>query len=285
MKKSIIILILAVILPLSCTEVIPQGSTPRLVVEGWIESGGHPMVTLTESLVVEMGKDITTGDLVESLAKWARVTVSDGDTTVILTGVVDANYFPPYVFSSSKLTGEVGKTYELRVEYKDYVASARTTIPEPVPLDTVYVATVSDSLCSVACGFTDPVKKGNYYKIFTKTEGVDTHYHSSVLALLDGDPLQGYSEIALFSTQRMMDLVGAPNLFVGDNLWVKLCTMDREAFNFWKHYEVILYANMFNVESGTEMHGNVQGALGYWIGYGVDKPVRIHLEDPSAPTK
>lgn len=279
MRKSIIILLLAALFPLSCTKTIPQ-SESHLVVEGWIESGGHPMVLLSESLIVELGKEFRSVDFLESVAKWARVTVSDGDTTIVLTGVTDANYFPPYVFSTSKMTGKVGKTYELRVEYKDYVATAKTTIPEPVPLDTVYVASVKDSLCYVVCGFTDPAKKGNNYKIFTRTEGRDTHYHPSALAQTDDELLNGYTEVFLYSTLRMMEFIAIPNIRVGEEFWVKLCTMDDEAYRFWRYYEVILYANVFNAETGTVMSGNVNGALGYWVGYGVDKPVCIKLEEP-----
>lgn len=279
MRKSIIILFLAALLPLSCTKTIPH-SESRLVVEGWIESGGHPMVQLTESLVIELGQEYKPVDFLESVAKWARVTVSDGDTSIVLTGVADPNYFPPYVFTTSKMTGKVGKTYELRVEYKDFVATAKTTIPEPVSLDTVYVADVKDSLCHVVCGFTDPARKGNNYKFFTRTEGVDTHYHPSALAQTDDEQLNGYTEFFLYSTLRLSDFIAMPNIRLGDEFWVKLCTMDAEAYSFWRYYEVILYANIFNAETGTVMSGNVNGALGYWIGYGVDKPVCIKLEEP-----
>lgn len=277
MMKKTIILLLAALLPLSCNKSIPPGET-RLVVEGWIESGGHPMVQLSESFPVELNKEITAADMVRNLVKWAKVTVSDGDQTVILTGMVDESYFPPYVFTSGKMTGEVGKTYELRVEYKDYVATARTTIPAPVPLDTVFVAAVQDSLCHVVCGFTDPPEPGNSYKIFTRTTGVDAHYHSSALAQLDDSQLNGYTEVFLFSTLRLMDYVAMPNLRLGDELWVKMCTMDQEAFAFWKNFETTVFSNVFNMDFGTDLHANVQGGLGYWIGYGVDREVSLKLE-------
>lgn len=277
MKKSVIILFLAVLLPLSCTKAIPQ-SDSRLVVEGWIESGGHPMVLLSESMILEMDKEVSTTDLIENIAKWARVTVSDGEKSVVLTGVMDSNYFPPYVFSTDKITGEVGKTYEIKVEYKDYKATAKTTIPEPVPLDKVYVADIQDSLCHVVCGFTDPSPKGNYYKVFTRETGKDTYYHPSALAQTDDAQLNGYTELFLYSTLRIMDFLALPNIKQGGELWVKLCTMDKEAYSFWKNYEVLLYANIFGAETGTAMKGNVNGALGYWVGYGVSDPVRIKLE-------
>ena len=75
-----------------------------------------------------------------------------------------------------------------------------------------------------------------------------------------------------------MDFLALPNIKQGGELWVKLCTMDKEAYSFWNNYEVLLYANIFGAETGTAMKGNVNGALGYWVGYGVSDPVRIKLE-------
>lgn len=199
---------------IACSKQQPAGKS-QLVVEGWIESGGHPIVTVSESIGIVTGKEMYPKDLLDHLAKWARVSVSDGENTVVLTGMADSQYFPPYIFTSSKITGEVGKTYTLKVEYKDYLATATTTIPDPVPLDTVYVKSVSDSLCFVNCGFTDPAPKGNYYKLFTKTTDVDAHYHPSAMATCSDEQLNGYTELFLYSTQRLLDYIDMPNLKEG----------------------------------------------------------------------
>lgn len=277
MMRKRILPILAALITLSCQKTLPPGES-RLVVEGWIESGGHPVVLLSESFPVELNKEITAGDMLGNLVKWAKVTVSDGDQSVTLTGMVDESYFPPYVFTTGKMTGEVGKTYSLRVEYKDYVATAETTIPAPVPLDTVFVAAVQDSLCHVVCGFTDPPEPGNCYKVFTRTTGKDTHYHPSILAQMDDSQLNGYTEVFLYSTLRLMDFVSQPNLRQGDELWVKLCTMTRDSFGFWKNFETTLLSNVFNMDFWVGDQYNVQGGLGYWIGYGVDQEVSLQLE-------
>ena len=278
MKKQAL-LIGTVLLTLSCQEILPPGDS-SLVVEGWIENGGHPVVLLSETFPVEVGKAITASDMIGNLAKWAKVTVDDGQKTVTLTGMVDETYFPPYIFTSSAITGEVGKEYRLRVEYKDYVVTGHTTIPQPVPLDTVYVASVKDSLCYVVCGFTDPPGKGNNYKFMTRTTGIDSHYHSSSLAQLDDSDLDGYTEVFLYSTQRLMSHIAMPNIRLGDELWVKLCTLDQDAYDYWRDFEVMLYANTFNMDFGVDTKGNVQGGLGYWVGYGVDKEVCIELKEP-----
>lgn len=265
------LLILPVLL-LACSRVEPPKS-PILVVEGWIESGAAPIVLLSESVPVQDSQEITPRDLLDHVAKWAKVTVSDGTRTEILTGMAAPDYFPPYVYTSGKMKGEVGKTYTLTVEYKDYKATATTTIPRPVPIDRVFVREAKDSMVTAVCAFTDPPEPGDCYKVFTRTEGKDKHYHPSALAIATDENLNGYTEIFLYSTQRLMDVIFQTNIHYGDSLWVKLCTMDRKAYDYWNHFEATLAGNMTNMpDAHNVLSGMMQGAAGYWIGYGVAQP-------------
>lgn len=284
MRQKFLFILWGILLMASCgkQEQPPQS---QLVMEGWIENGGHPIVLLSESLTVRDGMEVSPRDLMDHLAKWAKVTVSDGEKEVILTGMADSDYFPPYIFTTSRITGEVGKSYSIKVEYKDYVATATTSIPKPVPIDTLYVEKASaDSLCSVICGFTDPEEKGNYYKVFTKTTGTDMHYHPSALSSASDDILSGPSKIRLFSTQRLLDFIDKPNLKVGEELWVKLYTMDRPAYDFWNNFEMTIASNIANTYYNHDLTGNVQGALGYWNGYGVAGEVKLLLDFPGKET-
>lgn len=286
MKKILCLFILPLMLILSCSRKEQPGES-QLVVEGWIENGGHPVVLVSESMGVTTGEAIDARAMVDHLAKWAKVSVSDGENTVVLTGMASADMFPPYMFTTSRITGEVGKTYSLKVEYKDYVATAETTIPRPVPMDTLYVREVKDSLGTLICGFTDPLESGNYYKVFSRTEGKDRRYHSSALSQASDENLSGYTELFLYSTQRLMDHVDMPNIREGDVVDVKLCTMTPEIFRFWDRFETILGANVFNMRPSGDQNAlsNMRGALGYWAGYGVhptDGVRRITVEAPSA---
>lgn len=282
--KRILFYSILLLLALSCTRKEQPGET-QLVVEGWIENGEHPVVMVSESIGVTTNTPIDASEMVNHLAKWAKVSISDGDETVILTGMGTADLFPPYMFSSAKITGEVGKTYTLRVEYKDYVATAEATIPNPVPIDTLYIRTVADSLGTIMCGFTDPVGEDNYYKIFTRTKDKDTRFHPSALAQTTDANLNGYSEMFVYSTQRLMEPVDMPNIREGDEVEVKLCTMSEELFNFWNSFDIFLTANLmdFRPVADNSVHANMHGALGYWAGYGVHstKGIRtIKVEQP-----
>ena len=277
MKKLFPIMLLLVIAACSKQE---EAGDSWLVVEGWIENGDHPVVMVSESIGIATGRKMAADDMLDHIAKWAKVSVSDGEHTEILTGLVDTRYFPPYIYTSSKITGEVGKSYTLQVEYKDYKVVATTSIPEPVPIDTVYVQSVTDTYASLRVGFTDPPQKGQYYKVFTKTEHKDSHYHPSAMTNLSDESLDGYSEVFLYSTQRLMDYVDGPNICTGDVLWIKLCTMDRKSFNYWDNFEIMLASNNFYMYFESDLDSNLDGAQGYWAGYGVDKEVPYLVREP-----
>ena len=277
MKK---ILHTALVLCLVACAKTEQVGDSQLVVEGWIESGGHPIVMVSESIGIATGKPISSKEILNHIGKWAKVSVSDGTRTEILTGVPDSRYFPPYIFTSSNITGQVGKTYTLKVEYKDYRVEAETSIPKSVPIDEVYVQSVTDSTASVMVRFTDPPEKGNYYKVFTMTDGKDSHYHPSALANISDESLDGKSQIFLYSTQRMMDSIDMPNIKLGDKMKIKLCTMERKTFEYWTNFEVMLLSNAFNTFYENDLTQNLHGAAGYWAGYGVDKEVQFTVTKP-----
>lgn len=240
----------------------------QLVLEGWIDSGGHPMVLLSDDIPLADGI-IDASDLIDGIAKWAKVTVDDGDTTVVLTGRPDDRYFPPYVFTSSKMVGVPGKTYEVRAQYKGHVATARTTIPEPMALDTLYSAHISDDKYMVVCGFTAPPDKGHYFKFMTMIEGTDGRYHDTALGTMSDEVFDGYVEAHLFSTRRLFSFPYMNDICEGDTVWVKFCTIDEVSYKFWSNFEVNMFGDIVSMyQFETDMSANVEGALGYWTGYG-----------------
>ncbi len=257
-----------------------EAGEARLVVEGWIENGDHPVVMVSESIGIATDREMASTEMLDHIAKWAKVSVSDGEKTEILTGLIDNRYFLPFIYTTSKITGEVGKSYTLTVEYKDYKVVAATTIPEPVPIDTVYVQSVTENTASVRVGFTDPPQPGQYYKVFTKTEKKDSHYHPSAMTNLSDESLNGYSEVFLYSTQRLMDYVDFPNIHLGDVLWIKLCTMDRKSFDYWNNFEIMLASNEFSMYFESDLDSNLSGAQGYWAGYGVFEEVPFLVREP-----
>lgn len=280
MKKNWLAYIFLLLALFSC-EKKEEASETYLVVEGWIESGGAPVVMVSETIGINSGALISPKDMIEHVGKWAKVSVSDGEKTVMLTGMADAEYFPPYIFTTNSIRGEVGKTYTLQVEYKDYKATAETTIPRPVPIDTLYIREVAkDSTCILMCGFRDPKQEDNFYRIVAKAQGQDSNYHSCTLTTTTDVVMEGYSEIPVFNISRLMGYGSKPNIKLEEEIWMKLYTMDETSFNYWSGFEIMKDYNMVGLNMNINaIRGNMNGALGYWSGYGVDGEKSILITD------
>ena len=137
----------------ACMEEEDAELQTQLVVEGWIEDGGYPVVLLGETHAIDAGMQ----NIENYIVRWGKVTISDGTDSVILTGGYDNDFFPPYKYTTFKMTGQAGKTYTLTAEYRGKKATAVTTIPQPVELDSLHVVrSESDTLFYICLLYTSP---------------------------------------------------------------------------------------------------------------------------------
>ena len=90
------------------------------------------------STIVGVSTEVRTiSSLEDNIIHWGKVTISDGEKEVILTGYYDEAYFPPYIYTTTEMKGRVGRSYTLTAEYDGLSASATTSIPQPVELESV----------------------------------------------------------------------------------------------------------------------------------------------------
>ena len=186
MKTTLYTILLAMTAMLvACDANYTTEAKSELVVEGWIDEGGYPVVILTKSLTIS-DKYQQADSLSQYLIRWAKVSVSDGERTVVLTGKFDSRYFPPYVYTTGNMRGEAGKTYTLDVEYRDFHATATTTIPETHRIEnlTVKPCADSDTLYQVKINIDTERANGEYYQLFT-CEGKDNRLFVHILNLQD----------------------------------------------------------------------------------------------------
>lgn len=128
------------LLAAACLPPDEADPSPALVVEGWIDSDGYPVVMLTRT-VSPAHAEASLSDLV---VRWGRVSLSDGDTTLLLTGAVNSDYFPPFVYRSYALRGQPGRTYTLQADYGDLHVSSQCTMPAPIPIDSIRQDPIAD---------------------------------------------------------------------------------------------------------------------------------------------
>ena len=241
-----------------------------MVVEGWIDHDGFPVVVLTKTVPIDKSyKDFSTLD--EYIIKWAKVTVSDGETEVVLTGKVDKDYFPPYIYTTGQMRGKAGRKYTLTVEYDQFYAESETTIPYPAEIDSFSVTSVgTDSLCQLTACFKDPSETTDYYAFFTNLS--NSYYRLSSNGVLSDESRDSLLRIPVLKPTDMF--TDAPDEYtpyfeVGELAMVKFVKMDSVGYRFWKSFEETRSLSRIPFFPITDnMQSNIRGGLGYWIGYG-----------------
>ncbi len=250
---------------------------PKVVVDGYIEEGNYPIVYLTYSS--GYFEPVDSASLQELVLTTAKVEISDGEESEILTLFRNSEVYPPFYYRGTDIRGEAGKTYHIEVTSGEGVYQSSTTIPKHVPLDSVWLETdpENDQLAKLWISFSDDSDEENFYRNFVRvrneSEKFFPAYQSTIIdRVFNG---QQYEYPVLQQPDDFLEL-GDEILFQrGDTINVKFCTLDRESFEFWRALEQELYlvGNPFG-SSGNDIPGNVSGnlpVLGIWTGYGMDQ--------------
>ena len=241
----------------------------ELVLEGWIEEDGFPVVLLSTSVPVTTGsKDMES--LQEHIVRWGKVVISDGDKEVVLTGGPDERFIPPYSYTTAKMRGQAGKTYTLKAEYKDRRITASTTIPQSKELEYLRTEQVSPGKYKIVAGMKDDSSGKDFYKFFVKREGKDSAYMSSFRGLVNDEVLtDGVNEVSVYNGISVRESDFDQYFEEDDVVYVRFSTMDEASWIYWDGFEEIqsLSRNPFFPVSNA-IRSNVTGGLGYWAGYG-----------------
>lgn len=255
---------------LGCEETEVKQVPPQLVVEGWIDSGGFPIVKLTTTVPVSKQAQ-STDSLDRFLVRWAKVTVSDGTREVVLTGMPNRDYFPPYIYTTSEMRGEVGKTYTLKVDYQNFHAHAVTTIPKPVALSRISAEKIPlyPEWFKLRIDFKDDPATTDYYKVFVRLYGEKYDFHSTYFGTYNDRLLPIQASLLVENARQNVVNPTATFFKHYEIVNIKFCHIDSVSYAFWKSFDDYqsegrnpLFNSMQNIRS------NIQGGLGYWCGYG-----------------
>ena len=271
-----LILLTSLLCLLSCESNDSIHASPQLVVEGWIDSDGFPIVILTTTVPIDEHKQ-SINTLEDCVVKWAKVTISNGDEDVVLTGKVDKDYFPSYIYTTSRMRGVAGKTYKLTVSYNDYYAEAETTIPNQVEVDSFKVERLGhdSKYYGLYAYFEDDPSEKNYYKFFVYTSSSPyKSFASARLGLINDEIITG--QIVCAPVHRDHNITEwedyEQNYTYGETVRVKLAQIGYDGYQFWKSYEDVVTLSRNPLFPSTKsLYSNVEGALGYWLGYGSSK--------------
>jgi len=138
-----------------------------LVLEGTLESGQPPVVFLTNSQGYFDPIDSSTFENV--FAHGANVVLFNGTENITLDEIT-FNGLSVYTSLDPAAVGTYGTNYKLTVQLDDKELIARTKIPNPLALDSLWFEAYPayDSLGFIWARFTDPDTVGNCYRWFAQ---------------------------------------------------------------------------------------------------------------------
>ncbi|HET8827972.1 MAG TPA: DUF4249 family protein, partial [Pelobium sp.] len=239
MNKKIMFFLLVAFAIIACEKQPSnnrEGYSPKFVVEGWIEEGGYPYVMLTHNLPFFTAMD--SAQLNEVVIRWAKVSVSDGTTTEILTGMKDNRYFPPYGYKGSEIKGEAGKTYTLKIEYAGNILTAETSIPQNAKLDSIWFTAKEEGLKQqLNVKFSDDAIDTNFYRLFTRT-AEDEIFYPSLLSVQTDKYFNGkqFSLQVNRGPKNNLKIRNEAFFNTGDTVFVKFSAIPKSAYEFWSSF-------------------------------------------------
>lgn len=231
---------------------------------------GHTCRSITTSVTPSQHKKPIT----DSFIRWGKVTVSDGDTAIILTGAPDYDVFPPFVYRTYEMTGCPGKRYTITAEYRNMSVESTATMLSPTPIDSIEFAPIihSDSLCATFLHFTTAADVPAYYVIQSRSVTRGTAFRPSMLGTFVAESPRTHFRMQVYRAESDIDQLYSGvsenlslNFIEGEQIAVKLCRVSKEIYDFWAAFDnnAIFGENRF-VSGYAQLPSNVAGGYGVW---------------------
>lgn len=281
------------LLAASCERVI-QLELPEqkdyVVVHGHIEPDSFAYVSLSRNSPYFDPVDLQT--VAGLLVNGALVTVEADGIIDTLRPDFNFQHWTLFNYRGTKIKGQVGKTYQLRVQTTEVDLEATTTIPGLLPLDSLWHRTRADfvreagqfeptardsELISLYFRYSDPIIKGNYVRAFSKRQG-ETQWSSDFNSIYSDDLVNGQSvdfilrrgkEAYLFADSTSFSEFGY--FEKGDTILVKWCAIDKPHYLFWLTLNAATGGTGNPFATPTVVSTNIRAkrgrGLGIWGGY------------------
>ncbi|ULT39126.1 DUF4249 domain-containing protein [Niabella defluvii] len=256
--KCIGLIVISSLLFVSCERVIQvniKDEPLRFVVEGVLTDDSTCRVRLSQTSNFYDTINLTG-------INGARVTIAeDGKSPVLLNPSGNRGEY------RAAFTGIPGRTYHLRVEYKDSVANhvftATSTMPQKVKLDSLYISErifLGKMRMIAAIRFQDPPARGNAYRFVQRVDG---ELETTVFVTKD-DLINGRSvieELLIFNDEYTLKKC--------DQVDVELQSIDQPNYLFWYSLNQGSLGSSQSASPGNPATNIKGGALGYFSAHAV----------------
>jgi len=253
----------------------------KIVIEGSIENGKPAEVIITRNK--SLFSSVSSTSLTDYIVLNAKVYVTNGIIKDTLSLSIDSSASIPVVYKGHTVIGIPGQSYGLTVIADGRTYISTTTIPTPVPLDSVWfkLQPPNDSLGFAWARMSEPAGFGNGYKWLAKRATKDRRFISPGGSttddrFTDGKTFdffydRGNDPTAPAPTSSQADKYrGYFNL--GDTIYIKFCSIDHATTTFYETFEQSVGTNGNPFASPVTIIGNItsdgQPQLGIWAGFG-----------------
>jgi hypothetical protein len=286
MKQFLYLIVIAIFFS-SCEENISLDlprEDPRVVVDGYVETGLPPYVLLSRSS--SYFDPINPGALNSFAESGAYVTINDGVKTVqlieldtVVNGISLRGFYAALdsVTNLPTMFGEEGRTYKLTIITKDNQQLSSTAKLQPhIALDSTWfkVQENLDSLGLAWAHLTDPDTIGNYYRWMAKRITKDDLFLAPLGSAFEDKFINGQSfdfnalRGQIPNSTKPDDVKEEAGLFKkGDTIIVKFCAVDRGTFEFWRDAETQISNNGSPFAVPSNIKSNITGGLGVFATY------------------
>jgi len=272
---------------LACTtdiELDQSAYNRQVVVDGWIETNGFANVYVT--LSSPFLSDYDSVSIRKSFLNYARVTLSNSvSETDTLTLFRDDNFFPPFVYRSTKMKGMEGETYQIKVEVSGKVLTASTTIPKAPIITDAFMDPVTDSSCYVRANVRSEADEMQWLFTQARIRNLEHSFHPSRIALFDIKPSIEKRITIYRSKETSLSLLSLPTnkysdlnycqYALNDTIDLKIGTVDDISYQVLKSLAMdkLSVDNPF-VFNTAGIISNISGGIGRWTGIGM-APLRM----------
>lgn len=273
-------------------ELKPPHYQPSVVVDGYIETGRVAQIYLTLSSPYLTYYDSLS--IIKTFLNHAKITLtsSKGEREV-LTLYRELRFFPPFVYKSVYMKGEVGIRYDIEVEVNNQVITASTTIPRPPVVTAQKFIPETDSTGYPSYSVTLFDKNEVYLFPRVKSAFSKENFHPTLKGVAavsaKADELV---EQKIYRVQEVRVYSYSPESFyynsypsyqydLSDTVWILPGAVDSVSYRVLSS----LFTNLSEAENpfafnGNYIQTNIKGGLGRWTGIGTAPVIEVTYSEP-----
>ncbi|HBX87799.1 MAG TPA: DUF4249 domain-containing protein [Marinilabiliaceae bacterium] len=268
-------------------ELEPGSYEPKIVIDGYIESGRGANIYITRSspFLAEYDSASIRGSFVNN----AKVTLSSSSgEKEVLTLFRNDSFFPPFIYRSVSISGEIGREYLIEVELAGKKLRAVTTIPEAPEISDYQFKLESDTTGFPEILITQRRDKAQYFFAMVRSSLENENLHPTLEGVIR---VQAGSDAVWYTIQRVrerrMSYEGEHQPYYKSDFPKRQYHIDDEVLVIPGAVDSISYRvilslfkdlsardNPFNFNN-TGIESNIEGGLGRWTGIARARPIVV----------